>query len=102
MPHIFEPDVVTAILRHMNDDHHDDNLLITRAFIDRAISAAVMTNLDGDGGTWLVTVGSALPTKATISWPGGSISERPAVRREIVALYEAACTRLGVAPRAHN
>jgi len=102
MPHIFEPAIVTAILHHMNEDHHDDNLLITRAFIDRAITAAVMIDLDGDGGTWLVTVGSTSPMRATISWPGGSISERPAVRRQIVALYDEACERLGVESRPHG
>src|SRR5690606_38892887 len=32
MPHIFDSDVVAAILRHMNGDHSDDNLLIARAF----------------------------------------------------------------------
>ncbi|MGO1919788.1 MAG: DUF2470 domain-containing protein, partial [Microbacterium sp.] len=32
MPHIFDSDVVAAILHHMNDDHVDDNLLIARAF----------------------------------------------------------------------
>ena len=50
MPHIFEADVVSAILRHMNGDHTDDNLLITRAFSaveDGEITDAVMTDLDG-------------------------------------------------------
>jgi len=37
-----------------------------------------------------------------VPWPGGPISERPEVRREIVALYDAACARLGVEPRPHS
>jgi hypothetical protein len=102
MPHIFEPDVIAAILRHMNDDHRDDNLLITRAFVDREISSAEMVRFDGDGGTWLVATAATSPAEATIAWPGGSISERPAVRREIVALYDEACERLGVEPRPHS
>ena len=36
-----------------------------------------------------------------IPWPGGTISERPEVRREVVALYDEACRRLGVEPRPH-
>jgi hypothetical protein len=36
-----------------------------------------------------------------VPWPGGSITERPQVRREIVALYDAACERLGIEPRPH-
>ena len=37
----------------------------------------------------------------TVGWLAGSISERPAVRREVVALYDEACARLGVEPRPH-
>jgi hypothetical protein len=37
-----------------------------------------------------------------IPWPGGPITERREVRREIVALYDAACERLGVPPRPHE
>ncbi|WP_091228070.1 DUF2470 domain-containing protein [Microbacterium sp. 3J1] len=107
MPHTFESDVVGAILRHMNGDHTDDNLLIARAFSPAseaasagAITAAVMTGLDGDGGTWEVTRGSAT-TELRVPWPGGPIDERPAVRREVVALYDLACEKLGVEPRPH-
>jgi hypothetical protein len=31
-----------------------------------------------------------------VPWPGGQISERRDVRREIVALYDEACARLGI------
>ena len=37
----------------------------------------------------------------TVPWLGGPISERPEVRREIVALYDEACRRLGIEPRPH-
>lgn len=103
MPHIFDADVVSAILRHMNGDHTDDNLLIARAFSPEdggEITGAVMTGIDGDGGTWEVTRGDET-SELRVAWPSGSISERPAVRREVVALYDLACERLGVEPRPH-
>lgn len=103
MPHIFDTDVVAAILRHMNGDHTDDNLLIARAFAARAepeITAAVMIGLDGDGGVWQITRAGA-DEELRVPWPSGAISERPEVRREVVALYDAACERLGIEPRPH-
>ncbi|MGO2748025.1 DUF2470 domain-containing protein [Microbacterium sp.] len=103
MAHIFDSDVVAAILRHMNGDHTDDNMLIARAFAspsDLPITDAVMTDLDGDGGIWQITR-AGIPEELRVPWPGGAIDERPAVRREVVALYDAACAKLGVAPRPH-
>ncbi|APH46871.1 hypothetical protein BMW26_16605 [Microbacterium sp. 1.5R] len=106
MPHTFDADVVSAILRHMNGDHTDDNLLITRAFAPAGgsqsdeITDAVMTDLDGDGGVWKVTR-SGEASEIRIPWPSGPITERPAVRREVVALYDLACEKLGVEPRPH-
>ncbi|MCK2023606.1 DUF2470 domain-containing protein [Microbacterium sp. kSW2-24] len=103
MPHIFDDAVTAAVLHHMNDDHTDDNLLIARAFStasDAEVTDAVMTAFDGDGGTWQVTRAGET-TELVVAWPGGSITERPEVRREIVALYDAACERLGIEPRPH-
>jgi hypothetical protein len=51
----FDSDVVDAVLAHMNDDHRDDNVLIVRAFAGRHADAAVMSDLDGSGGTWRYT-----------------------------------------------
>ena len=83
----------------MNDDHGDDNVLIARAFgPDPAATAAVMTSFDGDGGEWAV---GADAVALRVSWLGGTITERAEVRREIVALYDEACRRLGVVPRPH-
>ncbi|GAA5145724.1 hypothetical protein GCM10025768_03330 [Microbacterium pseudoresistens] len=101
MPTAFSDEVVSAILRHMNDDHTDDNLLIVRAFGAPDATAATMTGLDGDGGDWRVEQPDAEPAKLRVPWPSGSITERPEVRREVVALYDAACARLGVEPRPH-
>lgn len=103
MPHAFDAEVVAAVLRHMNGDHTDDNLLIARAFSDDAdsITGAEMTGFDGDGGVWIVTRG-ATASELRVPWPGGPIEDRPAVRREIVATYDLACARLGVQPRPHS
>ncbi|MGW8482767.1 DUF2470 domain-containing protein [Microbacterium sp. NPDC055903] len=103
MPYLFEPDVVSAVLRHMNGDHTDDNTLIVRAFApasDLAVADAVMTGFDGEAGEWAFVRGGIDET-VRVPWPGGPIDQRPAVRREVVALYDAACARLGLEPRPH-
>lgn len=101
MTHHFDETVRTGVLGHMNGDHGDDNLLIVRAFGREEAVAAVMTGFDGDGGTWLATLPGGDEVEVGAAWPGGRISERPEVRREIVALYDEACRRLGVEPRPH-
>jgi len=83
----------------MNGDHPEDSLLIAQAFGNPAADSAIMTGLDGTGGTWSYTVGDATHT-LTVPWTA-PISERPEIRREIVVLYDAACARLGIEPRPH-
>lgn len=103
MPHTFDADVIAAVLRHMNSDHTDDNLLIARAFAEpdaAQATASVMTGFDGEGGVWEIIRGTETH-ELRVPWPGGPISDRPAVRREVVALYDLACERLGVKPRPH-
>ena len=97
----FDESTVRAVLRHMNGDHADDNLLIARAFGDRPAAGAVMTGFDGDAGEWLVTGHDASASELRVPWPAAPITERPQVRREIVALYDEACRRLGIEPRPH-
>ncbi|WP_345752527.1 DUF2470 domain-containing protein [Microbacterium rhizophilus] len=101
MSHRFDPDVVAAVLRHMNTDHTADNPLIVRAFAGIDAVSAEMTGFDGEGGDWLAQLPDGAADDVRIAWPNGPIAERAAVRREIVALYDEACVRLGVAPRAH-
>jgi len=101
MPHTFDADAVTAILTHMNGDHIDDNLLIVRAFGEPDAVSARMTGLDGDAGEWEATGADAAATTVRVPWPGGPISERPAVRKAVVFVYREACARLGVEPRTH-
>jgi len=83
----------------MNSDHNDDNLLIARAFGSEDATAATMTTLDGSGGTWSYRT-PAGDAELTVPW-STEITERPEIRREIVALYDAACERLGITPRPH-
>lgn len=87
----------------MNDDHRDDSLLIGRAFGGPDVTAATMVTFDGEAGVWQIRRAGADATseELRVPWPGGSITERPEVRREIVALYDAACLTLGITPRPH-
>ena len=102
MPHSFDESTRAGVLAHMNADHRDDNVLISRAFGVPSAQAATMTGFDGDGGEWAVVDAGGSESTLRVPWPGGAITQRPEVRREIVALYDEACHRLGVAPRPHD
>jgi len=98
---VFSPEIVAAVLHHMNDDHTDDNVLIIRAFagVEPDTDTATMTTLDHVGGTWTYTV-DGTEHQLTVPW-SREISERPEIRREVVVLYDAACAKLGIEPRPH-
>lgn len=96
----FPDPVVAAVLAHMNDDHTHDSLLIVRAFALPDAVDATMTGFDGDGGVWSTTTADGTE-EVRVAWPAAPITERAEVRREIVALYDAACERLGVEARPH-
>jgi hypothetical protein len=102
MAYTFDDAAVTGVLGHMNADHADDNLLIARAFGQPDAVAATMLGFDGDGGDWRAALADGTDADLRVPWPGGPISERPAVRRAVVALYDEACSRLGVSPRPHS
>lgn len=85
----------------MNSDHADDNVLICRAFGGADIVASEFTDFGEASGVWSIRRDNGERESLTVAWPGGVISERAEVRREIVALYDAACARLGVTPRPH-
>ena len=99
MTHEFEPDVVAAVLHHMNDDHTDDALLIARAFGAPEAESATMTGLDGDAGVFTAVVDGA-EVEVRVPW-SEPITERPQIRREVVVLYDRACAALGLEPRPH-
>jgi hypothetical protein len=94
----FTPDVVDAVLHHMNDDHTDDSLLIVRAFADEDATSATMTTLDEFGGTWTYATVDSPEREITVPW-STELSDRPQIRREVVLMYREACRRLGVEPR---
>ena len=98
---VFSPDVVAAVLHHMNEDHIEDNVLIVSAFSGRDVRDATMHDLDEHGGTWHYAFDGE-QHELHIPWPSGQLSERAEIRRDIVALYDAACGKLGVEPRPHE
>ncbi len=97
----FPEAIVEAVLHHMNIDHAEDSLIIVRAFVDANAETATMIGLDSEGGQWRYTAG-AEERVASVGWPSGEISERPQIRREVVLLYRAACSALGIEPRAEE
>jgi hypothetical protein len=98
----FDDAALTGVLRHMNGDHADDNLLIVRAFAPESeVIAATMIGFDGDGGDWRARPLTGDEFVVRVPWPGGPITERAEVRREIVAIYDESCRRLGIQPRPH-
>ncbi|WDG18239.1 DUF2470 domain-containing protein [Microbacterium sp. Clip185] len=102
MTHVFDDETLAGVLGHMNSDHSDDNLLFARAFGPHpAPVGARMVGFDGDGGDWIITAAGGASIDMRLTWPGGPITERREVRREIVALYDAACAELGIEPRPH-
>jgi len=84
----FPDDVAQAVLRHMNDDHAEDNLVIVRGNGAAAATAAEMIDLDTEGGTWLVTEPDG-ERELIVEWPE-PVVERADIRVQVVALYEAA------------
>ncbi len=93
----FDPSVVEAVLAHMNHDHPDDSLRIVRAFGRPTATAAEMVGLDEHGGVWWVEVvdeAGGDGSELRVPWPGGPITDRAEIRREVVALHEAAVLRL--------
>jgi hypothetical protein len=97
----FDASVVQDVVAHMNGDHLGDNLLIVRAHGAPEATAAAMKDVDAEAGTWEVMGPEGPLGELRVPWPGGPISERSAIRREVVALYDAACAALGVEPRPH-
>lgn len=90
--------MIAGVTGHMNGDHAEDNLLIARAFGHPGATASRMVGVTREGGVWQVSDPSG-ERELAVPWPAGPISERPEIRREVVALYRAACERLGIEPR---
>jgi hypothetical protein len=93
----FPPDVVTAVLRHMNDDHRDDSLVIVRAFGLPEATSAKMTGFDRDRAWFQATVAGE-PIELRVPW-GTPVTERAQLRPAVVVLYTSACEALGIPAR---
>ena len=96
----FSPEVVSAVTEHMNGDHPEDTLIICRALggVPEATSAR-MVGLDGESGHYEVTV-DGVERSVRIPW-SVPLTERAAIRVEVVRMYRQACAELGVPPREH-
>lgn len=90
----FDSQVVAAVTAHMNDDHAADSLLIVRAFAEPGAVEARMTGVDREAGEWVVVIDGRDHT-VRIPWLE-PVTDRAGLRTAVVALYKAACTRLGV------
>ncbi|WP_406299010.1 DUF2470 domain-containing protein [Embleya sp. NBC_00888] len=94
----FGADAITAVCKHMNDDHPDDCLLISRGLGGQPeATSATMTGLDGDAAYYSAIVAGE-PVAVRVPW-SRSITERRDVRIEVVTQYNDACKALGVPAR---
>lgn len=86
-PGVFTPDVVAAIMRHMNDDHAADNLLIVRVLGMRpdAVSAR-MSGMDADSIEFAARTGSGDEVAVRLPW-SQRLTERAQVRAEVVRMH---------------
>ena len=94
----FDPDVVRAVVAHMNEDHAEANLVIVRAHGAAEATAAAMSDFDSQTGVWTVMGPEGPLEDIRIPWPSGVVERREQVRGEVVALYKASCTALGLDP----
>ncbi|MBR8741592.1 DUF2470 domain-containing protein [Nocardiopsis sp. MG754419] len=97
----FSPEVVAAVTGHMNGDHPEDTLIICRGLGGRPeATAARMTDLDGEGGDYVVTV-DGVESTVRIPW-GAPLTERAQIRKEVVRMYRESCLALGLTPRGEH
>ncbi|MBX3286734.1 MAG: DUF2470 domain-containing protein [Actinobacteria bacterium] len=96
----FTPDVVAAVTAHMNADHPEDNLLIVRALGGCADAvSANLVGVDAEGAHFAAEQADGAVQEAVVAW-SGPVTERAAIRHEVVRMYQEACAALGVEPRA--
>jgi hypothetical protein len=91
----FAPDVTAAVMRHMNEDHAADALVICRGVGDqpRAVSAA-MSGMDRDGINFVAVVeGRDVPVHLPWSVP---LIARAQIRGEVTQMYRESCAALGL------
>lgn len=96
----FAPEVVAAIMAHMNGDHAEDCVVLCRALGDQPeTTTAVMSGMDTDAAYFEATVGdTVVPIRIPFRQ---TLTERAQVRVEIVRMYDEACAKLGLPTRSH-
>ncbi|MFY1674588.1 DUF2470 domain-containing protein [Plantactinospora sp. WMMB334] len=94
----FTPDVVAAIVRHMNGDHAADCRVICQGLggLPEATSAT-MSGMDAQGMDFVATL-DGLPVPVRIPF-ASTLTERRQVRAEAARMYRESCAKLGLAPR---
>lgn len=99
-PPPFTPDVVAAVTAHMNTDHPEDNVLIVRSLgaLPDA-TAATLADIGPAGARFEAVLADGTTAETTVAW-SGAVTERAAIRIEVVRMYHEACAALGVEPRA--
>lgn len=87
MPESFlTPDVVRAVVDHMNGDHAEDNVVICRGLGGRReVESATMTGLDEDAIEFLAQTPSG-PITVRIPF-GEPLRDRPQVREAVARLF---------------
>lgn len=82
----FPDHVVTAVVRHMNEDHAADTAVIVRAFGGLPhVDAAEVTDVDATGLACAAQVGDTVhDIRVTFAAP---VTERLGLREEITRLY---------------
>jgi putative heme iron utilization protein len=97
-PNPFPPEVVAAVMRHMNSDHADDCRVICQGLGGQpGATAATMSGMDADGMDFVATVdGEPFAVRVPFST---RLAERRQIRAEAARMYRQACTALGVPPR---
>ncbi|MDG4797991.1 DUF2470 domain-containing protein [Micromonospora sp. WMMD1082] len=94
----FTPEVVAAVMRHMNTDHADDCRVICQGLGGQpGATAAVMSGMDADGMDFVATVQGA-PVAVRVPF-SARLVERRQIRAEAARMYREACAALGIAPR---
>ena len=94
------PEVVTAVMAHMNGDHADDCIVIAKVLGGRPdTTAAKMTGLDADAIELQV---DGADGAATLRVPFSErLTERAQVRAEVARMYHESAAALGLPPREH-
>lgn len=94
--------VEAEVLRHLNNHHGDDHLLIVQELGHRpGARSAVAVGVDTAGIDFVVDGhghGDGDGDRVRLSWPQ-PVSDRAAIRAAATALYQQACHKRGITPR---